>query len=150
MKRSTRRYPRVFTGLLGLLATLVLISAIPIPGVSQGFDQPGAFGESGQTREFETVQPEDQASNSYFIHDQIIKIVIVGGLSILAMGVLAFRGFRYRKWILLLPIGLIGFYLGGVLCPISSVQNIFLKWNTGYLLLFLIPVVLALSLSMSF
>lgn len=144
MKRNSRWYRRIFAGLLGLLAAFVLISAIPMPGLSQEFGQPGTFGESDQTREFETIQPEDRPSDSYFIHDQILKIAIVGGLSILAMGVLIFRGFRYRKWILLLPIGLIGFYLGGVLCPISSVQNIFLKWNNGYLLLFLIPVVLAL------
>lgn len=146
MKRNPRRHRwGGAAGLLGLLAALVLLSAIPLAGFSQGFDQPGSFGESEQTREFETVQsPDAGASASYFIHDQVIKIVIVGGLSILAMGVLVFRGFRYRKWILLLPIGLIGVYLGGVLCPLSSVQNIFLKWNTGYLLLFLIPVVLAL------
>jgi len=49
-----------------------------------------------------------------------------------------------------LPVGLIGFYLGGILCPISSVQNIFLKWNNGYLLLFLIPVVLAMTVGRVF
>ena len=138
------------SGLLGVLAALVLVAAIAVTGVSQGFDQPSSFGESSPTREFETVQPEDNAVSSYFIHDQLLKIAIVGGLSILALGILIFRGFRYRKWILLLPVGLIGFYLGGILCPISSVQNIFLKWNNGYLLLFLIPVVLAMTVGRVF
>jgi len=150
MERSSRRTRSSWAGLLGLIAALVLIIAIPMTGFSQGFDQPGSFGEPGQTREFETVQSEDGASSGYFIHDQILKIAIVGGLSILALGVILFRGFRYRKWILLLPIGLIGFYLGGVLCPISSVQNIILKCNNGYLLLFLIPVVLALTVGRVF
>lgn len=143
MRRNPRRTRSALTGLLGLLAALAFVFAIPNAGFSQEFGQPSTFGESEQTREFETVQAETGASASYFIHDQILKIAIVGGLSILAMGVLLFRGYRYRKWILLLPIGLIGFYLGGVLCPLSSVQNIFLKWNNGYLLLFLIPVILA-------
>jgi len=150
MAHSTRRYRWNGAGLLGLIAALVLIAAIPMASLAQGFDQPGSFGEPGQTREFETVQSEDGASSGYFIHDQILKIAIVGGLSILALAVLIFRGFRYRKWILLLPIGLIGFYLGGVLCPISSVQNIFLKWDNGYVLLFLIPVVLALTVGRVF
>jgi len=150
MKRNLGPYQRVLRGLPGLLAAFVLVSAISIAGLGQGFDQPGSFGESDQPREFETVQPDSGASASYFVHDQILKIAIVGGLSILATGVLIFRGFRYRKWILLLPIGLIGFYLGGILCPISSVQNVFLKWNNGYLLLFLIPVVLALTVGRVF
>jgi ferredoxin-type protein NapH len=150
MQHKPRRIRQSHAGLFGLLAALILIAAIAIAGFPQGFDQPSSFGESEPTREFETVQPDAGASASYFIHDQVLKIAIVGGLSILALAVLIFRGFRYRKWILLLPIGLIGFYLGGVLCPISSVQNIFLKWNNGYSLLFLIPVVLALAVGRVF
>ncbi len=150
MAYKSQRFRRSGQGLLGVLAALVLVAAIAVTGVSQGFDQPSSFGESSPTREFETVQPEDNAVSSYFIHDQLLKIAIVGGLSILALGILIFRGFRYRKWILLLPVGLIGFYLGGILCPISSVQNIFLKWNNGYLLLFLIPVVLAMTVGRVF
>ncbi|MBN1859072.1 4Fe-4S binding protein [Candidatus Bipolaricaulota bacterium] len=137
-------------GPLGLLAALVLISAISIAGFSQGFGQPGAFGDTDEPREFETVQPDQRSSNTYFIHDQLLKIAIVGGLSILALGVLVFRGIRYRKGLLLLSIGLVGFYLGGVLCPLSSVQNVFLKWHTGYFLLFLIPVLLALTVGRVF
>jgi len=148
MQRRSRQ-DRHTAGLFALSAILILTFAT-LPAVCQEFGQPGAFGESGQTREFETAQPAASASSGYFIHDQILKIAIAGGLSLLALGVLIFRGFRYRKWILLLPVGLIGFYLGGVLCPLSSVQNIFLKWDTGYLLLFLIPVVLALTVGRVF
>jgi len=137
-------------GLLGLITALILISSIVIAGFGQGFDQPSSFGGGETTREFETVEPDAEASGSYFIHDQLLKIAIVGGLSLLALGILLLKGFRYRKWILLLPIGLVGFYLGGILCPLSSVQNIFLKWNNGYLILFLIPVVLALTVGRVF
>jgi len=137
-------------GLLGLITALILISSIVIAGFGQGFDEPSSFGGNEATREFEAVQPDAGASGSYFIHDQLLKIAIVGGLSLLALGILLLKGFRYRKWILLLPIGLVGFYLGGILCPLSSVQNIFLKWNNGYLILFLIPVVLALTVGRVF
>ncbi len=150
MTHKSLRFRHSGSGLLGFFAAVVLISAIVVAGFAQGFDQPSSFGESSPTREFETVQLEDGAASSYFIHDQLLKIAIVGGLSILALGILIFRGFRYRKWILLLPIGLVGFYLGGILCPISSVQNIFLKWDNGYLLLFLIPIVLALTIGRVF
>ena len=97
-----------------------------------------------------TVEPSGPARGGYFIHNQPLKIAIVGGLSLLALGVLAARGVRFRRWLLLVPVGLVGFYLGGVLCPLASVQNIFLKWNTGYMLLFLIPIVLALGVGRLF
>jgi len=132
----------VFRG--SLAVALLLAAAISWAGFGQGFDQPSTFGETGQAREFTAADPGEGSANDYFIHDQAIKIAIVGGLSLLALGLIALRGFRYRRWLLLLPIGLIGFYLGGILCPLSSVQNIFLKWHTAYLLLFAIPVVLAL------
>jgi polyferredoxin len=148
--RDSHRPEGGFGRRLGLLATLLLISTIALAAFPQGFDQPASFGQTGQEREFKTVQPDERSSDSYFIHDQLIKIAIVGGLSLLGLGVLALHGFRYRKWLLLLPIGLVGFYLGGVLCPLSSVQNIFLKWNSGYMLLFLIPVVLALTVGRVF
>jgi polyferredoxin len=37
-----------------------------------------------------------------------------------------------------------GFYMAGLLRPLRSVQNVFLKWNTAYLLLALLPVALTL------
>jgi len=122
----------------------VLMLAMLLPAMAQEFGQPGSFGDSGQEREFQTVQPTDSEGRRYFIHDLPVKIAIVGGLSLLAAAVLVFRRTRYRKAILVLSVGFVGFYLGGVLCPLSSVQNVFLKADTAYLLLFLMPVVFAL------
>jgi len=127
--------------LLILSIALLLFAA---PALAQGFGQPTDFGSTESAREFETTTQDSRAGSDYFAHDQILKISIVGGLSLLAMLLVLLRGFRYRRWFLLLPIGLIGVYLGGALCPLSSVQNVFLKWDTAYLLLFLIPVLLAL------
>jgi len=68
----------------------------------------------------------------------------MAGLAGLALGIVVVRGFRYRTWLLLLSVGVAGFYLTGLLCPLCSVQNVFIKWNTAYLLLVLLPVVLTL------
>jgi len=130
--------------LLALLVGVLLASA----AWAQGFDSPGGFGEADPSRTFKQVGPS--SADRYFLHDQGVKIAVVGGLSILAVFLVAKRGFRHRKWLLLLSVGLVGFYLGGVLCPLASVQNILLKWNTAYPLLFLIPVVLALAVGRVF
>lgn len=130
-------------------AALLLAVGLWATAGAQGFDASGTFGGDERPKEFSEAGGES-AKGGYFIHDQAIKIAIVGGLSILAVFVLAKRGFRHRKWLLLLSIGLVGFYLGGVLCPVASIQNAVLKWNSGYLLLFLIPVAVALLVGRAF
>ena len=134
---STRLGPRV------LPAVLILVLGLCAAANAQGFDAPSAFGSDEQPVEF-AAAGGGSAEGRYFVHDQAIKIAVVGGLSVLAVLLLTKRGARHRKWLLLLSGGLVGFYLGGALCPLASVQNVILKWNTGYLLLFLIAVVLAL------
>lgn len=126
-----------------LLAVLVLVLGLGAAASAQGFGAPSPFGDDEHPKEF-AAAGGGSAGGGYFVHDQAIKIAIVGGLSVVAVFVLAKRGFRYRRWLLLTSIGLVGFYLGGVLCPVASVQNVVLKWDTGYLLLFLIPVIVAL------
>ena len=141
---SVRTHSRQAGALRVAVALSLAVLLLATPALAQGFGQPTEFGTSESERAFETATPGAEGSSDYFAHDQILKISIVGGISLLAMLLLLLRGFRFRKWFLLLPIGLIGFYLGGILCPLSSVQNVFLKWDTSYLLLFLIPVILAL------
>ena len=133
---STRLGPRV------LPAVLILVLGLCAAANAQGFDAPSAFGSDERPVEF-AAAVGGSAEGRYFLHDQAIKVAIVGGLSVVAVLLLTKRGVRHRKWLLLLSVGLFGFYLGGALCPLASVQNVILKWNTGYLLLFLIPVVLA-------
>ena len=126
-----------------LPAVLVLVLGLCAAADAQGFHAPSAFGSDERPEEFAAAEG-GSAEGRFFVHDQAIKIAIVGGLSVLAVLLLTKQGVRHRKWLLLLSVGLVGFYLGGALCPIASVQNVILKWNTGYLLLFLIPVVLTL------
>jgi len=68
----------------------------------------------------------------------------MAALAGVSLGLVAARGFKYRKWLLLLSVGVAGFYMAGLLCPLCAVQNVFLKWNTAYLLLVLLPIVTTL------
>jgi len=134
MRRTRARSDGVYV----TLAAIVLVAGFAVAAAAQGFGTPSTFGATERPDEFTAAS--GSADRGYFIHDQAIKIAIVGGLTVLAVLVLAKQGFRHRRWLLLLSIGLVGVYLGGVLCPVASVQNVFLKWNTGYLLLFAIPI----------
>jgi len=132
-----------------LVVAAVFVVALSLAGLSQGFGSSGTFGDTLSERQFQspTAQGEDrqgQADRPYFVHDQLTKFLLLLGFSIAALTILATRRFLFRKWLLLASVAVLGFGIGGVLCPISAVQNVFVKADTAYLLLFLVPVVLAL------
>jgi NAD-dependent dihydropyrimidine dehydrogenase PreA subunit len=77
----------------------------------------------------------------YFIHDTIIKLVYLLFFTLIAI-YLYFKKHHWRKYLLILSVIILGFYLQGFLCPLAVVQNIFTKYNSAYLLLFLVPVIL--------
>ncbi len=113
-----------------------------------GFEGEAQFGPPPEPREYGS--PQAQARGAFFIHRQELKLGLLLGFMVGA-GVLAFLG---RPWIrkahLVLAVVVLGFGMGGFLCPTSAVQNVFLKAGTGYLLLFLVPVVGALLLGRLF
>lgn len=119
------------------------------PGQGQGHGQGLGLGRgSGQGEHAGALPGEGRGEGSgrgYFGRNQLLKLCVMAGLAGLALGMVVVRGFRYRTWLLLLSVGVAGFYLTGLLCPLCSVQNVFLKWNTAYLLLVLLPVVLTLA-----
>ena len=133
---------------LPIFAILVAMAIIAPVAVGQAFGEPSSsFGSSSEERVFETPNAEgdqNQAGSSYFLHDQLTKLLVVVGLSILALVIVATRRFQLRRWLLATSVIALGFVIGGVLCPISAVQNAILKASTGYLLLFLVPTVTAL------
>jgi polyferredoxin len=104
------------------------------------FGEEGGFGEQSQS--FDNIK-EAQNQQPYFIHDILKKLLFLILFVILSLYVV-FKKRQLRKYVLIASVILLGFYLQGFLCPISAVQNIFIKYNNAYLLLFLIPVVLAL------
>ncbi len=119
-------------------------------GSSQTFGNRNAFPEDtpdtsnfGETTWNRTEQTSGSPS-PFFIHDQLIKLLALLGMSAAALLVVFTRRFALRRWVLLLSIATLGFTLGGFLCPLAAVQNVILKWNTAYLLLFAVPTALSL------
>jgi ferredoxin-type protein NapH len=132
-----------------ILWALLLIFAVAPAALSQGFGTPSpAFGESETAdREFTTSDAavEDAKSeSSTFIHDQLLKLLLVLAFSLAGLAIIWTRRFFLRRWLLIASVVVLGFVVGGMLCPIAAVQNIILKASTGYLLLFLVPTVSAL------
>lgn len=82
-------------------------------------------------------------TQEFFVHDTLEKLIVLTMLSILAV-ISHYRFRRLRKPILIASVAISGFYLGGFLCPITAVQNLFLRYNTAYVLMFMIPVLLSL------
>ena len=126
------------------MALVLLLAAL---AWAQGFGEPSSgFGDSQTQRDFSAPALDEEsasASAPYFIHDQLIKLLLVLAFSLASLVIIWTRRFALRRWLLVLSVVVLGFVLGGVLCPISAVQNIILKISTGYLLLFLIPTVMA-------
>ena len=119
-------------------------------GSSETFGNRNAFPEDasgtssfGETTWNQTEQSSESPS-PFFIHDQLIKLLALLGMSTAALLVVFTRRFALRRWVLFLSIATLGFTLGGFLCPLAAVQNVILKWNTAYLLLFAVPAALSL------
>ncbi len=139
----------VWAGLFALCALVVGASMYGLaqqgqgPGLGQGLGQ-GRGSGSGEHAGQGTGEHGEGGGQGFFRGDQLLKLIVMAALSGVALGFVAVRGFQYRKWLLVLSVGVAGFYMAGLLCPLCAVQNVFLKWNTGYLLLLLLPVVTTL------
>jgi len=97
----------------------------------------------GDSNDFgEEISFPQEPKRPFFIHDTFIKFLFLLGFTITAI-LIFLKKRSFRKILLILSIIIPGFYLGGFLCPLASVQNIVLNYRTGYLLLFLIPTLLA-------
>lgn len=127
-------------------------SSFGSPGAFGSESGAGSFSDTGSFGEATWSQPDGSPAPAapFFIHDQLLKLLALLGMSAAALVVILTRRFVLRRWVLLLSIGTLGFALGGFLCPLTAVQNIFLKWTTGYILLFAVPVGLSLLLGRVF
>jgi polyferredoxin len=119
-----------------MIIILLFITVIPVVGLC-------AFAPPDDLVFEDYSASEDIHRQDYWTHDLLLKIIAVAGSTVFAVffSKKLFLEKRIRKIYLLFNIILIGFVMGGFLCPITAVQNIFVKYNTGYLILFLIPLV---------
>lgn len=124
------------------VAFLLIASSAGLAQSFGGFGEEPQFGPPSEPREYGPAQPS--TDTRFFIHRQEVKLALLG-VFMVGAGILAFRGRPWmRRLYLVLAVGVLGFYMGGFLCPLTAVQNVFLKAGTAYLLLFLVPVIGAL------
>lgn len=113
-----------------------------------GFEGEAQFGPPPEPRDYRA--PQAPIEKPFFIHQQELKLALLGAFMVGA-GILAFLGRPWmRRLYLVAAVAVLGFYMGGFLCPTTAVQNVFLKGGTAYLLLFLVPVVGAFLLGRLF
>jgi len=130
---------------LSAVTVVILVVAVSaLPAVAQGYGEQGAFGESSSIHNYQAAQPTSANASAYFLHDQLAKLLLVLGFTAVGLVILYTRRFRLRKLLLVASVAVLGFAIGGVLCPISAVQNVILRASTGYLLLLLVPTLTAL------
>lgn len=113
-----------------------------------GVGQEPQFGPPSEPREYGV--PQAEASPPFLIHRQEVKLALLGAFMIGAAALALLGGPRLRRLYLTSAVGVLGFYMGGFLCPTAAVQNVFLRAGTAYLLLFLVPVVGALVMGRLF
>ena len=138
---------KIAAGIGGALLLILVVGSVLL---ADGFGTQDSFGTTDESRTFQGPETQSSEQTSYFIHEQGLKLILLGLFSVLAMGIIVLRKYRLRRWLLLASVIILGFVMGGFLCPTTVVQNIFLKANTGYLLLFLVPVALALIMGRLF
>ncbi len=109
--------------LLVFMSSLVAVTAISQPA---GTDSEGPLQARAATERIGT------------------KIAVVLVFCAVTITVILTKSFKYRKWINLASVIVLGFVLGSVLSPSNAVQNALILFNTAFLILFLIPLVLTL------
>jgi polyferredoxin len=125
-------------------AACLLLFSIGGTTIAQDFGSQSSFGDSSVPREFRAPTEQDEAQREggtqpFLVHDQLTKFLLILGFTVLGFFIVFTRRFALRRWLLLTSVIALGFIIGGLLCPISAVQNVILKAGTGYVLMFLVP-----------
>jgi len=126
--------------------SFVAFAKIVPAAFGRAFGEPDSWVSTPNTeRTFESPgQDAAESRLSGFLHDQLTKFPLVLGFSAAALAFLALRRFWLRRWLLGASVIMLDFVNGGMLCPISVVQNVILKVTTDHLLLSPVPIFAAL------
>ena len=101
---------------------LLIIVSLAVPLFADGFGSNSNFDPPEETHAFQAPETTAAANTAYFIHQQPLKIVLLVVFSAFAVAIIAFRWYKLRRWVLLLSVIVLGFVMGGFLCPTSAVQ----------------------------
>ncbi len=129
-------------GIILVLLVGLFLTAVPVG--AGDFGSGAKFDAPKVEKSFNPPTTEQHKEKPYFLHDQLIKLIVL----LVFIGVTGFilihSRYKYRKIILIASVAMLGLYLGGFLCPLTAMQNLFIKWQTGYGLLFLAVLILTL------
>jgi len=132
-----RRNKKAFLAEMMILVLLAGLLLTVLPVSADDFGSGAKFDASNKEKIFNPSTTTQDREKPYFLHDQLIKLILL----LVFMGVTALiiirSRYKYRKIMLIASVAVLGLYLGGFLCPLTAIQNLFIKWQTGYLLLFL-------------
>lgn len=148
-----KRNRKIILSLVAVLLILMGLASFALPTEagdfsssqsSSAFDSRDSFTSSDTgnnfappQRDFAPPSNKTKDGGGYFVHNQLLKLIMLLAFTAVASIIIVKRWYKYRKILLLTSVMILGFYLGGFLCPLTAVQNLFLKWQTGYLILFL-------------
>ncbi len=134
------------TLLAGMVILVLLVGLLlSVSQVNAGdFSSQDKFSSPGIEKTFNLPATNHQGEKPYFIHDQLIKLIFLLLFTGVTLIIITSARYKYRKIILIGSVAALGFYLGGFLCPLTALQNVFIRWQTGYLLLFLVVLIPAL------
>lgn len=90
------------------------------------------------------ISTSQRQTSRYWLHDIALKLAFVVAFSLTSVGLVWLKLNKFRKWMNIASIVVLGFVFGGILCPSNALQNAIVKYNTAYLIVFLVPVILAL------
>jgi len=126
-------------GLLAVVTILVVLAPFllaALPARAGDFGSGAKFDSPTVEKSFSFSTTEQNGEKPYFRHDQLTKLILLLAFMGFAGVIIIRDGYEYRKILLIASVAVLGFYLGGFLCPLVAVQNLLMKWQTGYLLFF--------------
>jgi len=139
-----RRNKKAFLAGVMILVLLASLLLTVLPVSADDFGSGAKFDSPNKEKSFNLPTTTQDREKPYFLHDQLIKLILLLGF-MAATGLIIIRSrYKYRKIILIASVAVLGLYLGGFLCSLTAIQNLFIKWQTGYLLLFLTVLIPAL------
>lgn len=121
---------------------ILLLLLIAFTAFANGFPEDLNFSLPGESAELITT--ENSGVQDYWYHDLSLKILFVAIFSTAGLLITWTKRHAFRKPVLIITTVVQGFLLGGYLCPSRAIQNVILKYDTAYLIMFLVPIVITL------
>ena len=85
---------KIAAGIIG--GALLLILVVGSVLIADGFGSQSNFGTTDESHTFQGPETQPSEQTSYFIHEQGLKLILLGLFSVLAIGIIVLRKYRLR------------------------------------------------------